>query len=196
VGLDVVRRNVQALRGSLRVQSRPGAGTTITLRLPLTLAIIPGFAVALGAETFVIPMDGVLECLELPPGIAQAGASGSILSLRGDALPCLDLVEHFRIERGDAPPRRAVVVVRDARRRAGLVVDRLIGQSQSVIRPLGRLFEGIPGLLGSTVGDDGRVGHILDVPVLLARAAAASKFGREIETQAGDGQQSKGETSC
>jgi two-component system chemotaxis sensor kinase CheA len=179
VGLDVVRRNVQALRGSLRLASQPGAGTTITIRLPLTLAIIPGFAVSVAGETFVIPMDSVLECLALPEMMAASAAEDNVISLRGQALPCLDLVEHFALGRGNATGRRAVVVVCDARQRAGLVVDALAGQTQAVIRPLGRLFEGLPGLLGSTIGDDGRVGHILDVPALLAGAAArAKKNGR------------------
>lgn len=164
VGMDVVRRNVEALRGSVEIKSREGAGTTITLRLPLTLAIIEGFAVAIGDETYILPVETVLECLELPGEIPSGGAC--LISLRGEPLPCVRLREIFRV---DAPPapREAVVVVRHESLLAGLVVDRLEGQRETVIRPLDRLIQGVRGLSGSTILGSGRVAFILDVRELL-----------------------------
>ena len=133
----------------------------MTIRLPLTLAIIDGFAVGIGEETYILPVDAVLECFELP---ADARTEGSCLvSLRGQALPCARLREIFRVDA--APARREnVVVVRHDEGRAGLIVDTLHGQHETVVRPLDRMFQGIPGLSGSTILGGGRVAFILDVP--------------------------------
>lgn len=166
VGMDVVRRSVLALRGSLGVHSVLGQGTKFTIRLPLTLAIIPGFEVSVAGDAFVIPMESVVECVALPDLSEESG----VMNLRGEALPYLSLANHFGLPSPEGPRRLVVVVVSDASRRAGLAVDSLRGQTQAVLRPLGRSFRGIPGLSGATIGDDGRVGHILDVPVLLRRA--------------------------
>jgi two-component system chemotaxis sensor kinase CheA len=105
VGMDVVRRNVEQLRGSISIESRPGAGTTFTLRLPLTLAIIRGFAVGVEGETYVMPLDAVIECIEFPRvNITDAGGRGGVINLRGQALPYLRLRECFRL--GGEPPER------------------------------------------------------------------------------------------
>ena len=169
VGMDVVRHNVDALRGSIRVDSREGSGTTVTIRLPLTIAIVQGFAVRVGEETFVIPMDAVLECDELRPMAGIQGAGGGVLDLRGEAVPYLRLRHHFGVG-GASPARESVVVVRDARRRAGLAVDALLGQGQAVVKPLGGPLRRVAGLAGATVRGDGRVALILDVPALLREA--------------------------
>ena len=178
VGLDVVRRAVDALRGTLDVHSRPGEGTAVTLRLPLTLAVIEGFSVGVAGQTYVIPLDAVVECLELPRERHARGAHGMI-SLRGEALPFLRLRDHLGAT-GLPPRRESVVVVRHAGGRAGLVVDALLGGGQAVIKPLGRLFRDLPGVSGSTILGSGRVALILDVASLIrealqqqARAAAA-----------------------
>src|SRR6185436_10218711 len=153
VGLDVVRRNLEALRGSLEIDSRSGEGTRIALRLPLTLAIIEGFEVGVGEETYILPLDSVLECLELPAeerarGRGQAAGSG-MLNLRGEPLPYLRLRQLFGL--ADAPAEREnVVVLRHAGGTAGIAVDTLNGERQTVIKPLGPLFQGIPGIAGST----------------------------------------------
>jgi two-component system chemotaxis sensor kinase CheA len=168
VGLDVVRRNVEVLRGSLSVESTPGQGTTFTLRLPLTLSIIEGFSVGVGAETYVLPLEHVLECVELPADERPASRTG-VLNLRGGPLPFLRLREHFGLG-GERPPRESVVVLRHGAGRAGLAVDLLLGQGQTVIKPLGQLCQGLPGLSGSTLLGDGRVALILDVPALLEQA--------------------------
>jgi two-component system chemotaxis sensor kinase CheA len=172
VGLDVVRRSVEALRGSVSLESRPGEGTTLTLRLPLTLALIEGFSVGVADETYVVPLESVVECLELPADRHEADAAG-VLSLRGEPLPFLRLREFLAVP-GAAPTRESVVVIRHDSGRAGVVVDALHGGGQAVIKPLGRVLRDVPGVSGSTILGNGRVGLILDVPVLLRQAVERS----------------------
>lgn len=170
VGMDVVRRNVEALRGSVELETAPGRGTTITLRLPLTLAIIQGFRVDVAGDVYVIPLDAVAECLDLPAeeGGGPAAADG-VVRLRGQALPFLRLRHLLDL---DGPPsaRESVVVVGHGGQRAGLVVDTLLGEAQVVIKPLGRALRGLPCISGSSILGDGRVALILDVPGLLRQA--------------------------
>jgi two-component system, chemotaxis family, sensor kinase CheA len=169
VGMDVVRRNVEQLRGSIAIDSRLGAGTTFTLRLPLTLAIIRGFAVGVEGETYVMPLDAVVECIEFPRvSITDAGSRG-VINLRGQALPYLRLRECFRLG-GFPPERENVLVLRVQEQRVGLVVDRLFGESQTVIKPLGRVLGELPGVSGSAILGNGRVALILDVEGLLREA--------------------------
>ena len=169
VGMDVVRRNVEQLRGSIAIDSRLGVGTTFTLRLPLTLAIIRGFAVGVEGETYVMPLDAVVECIEFPRvNITDAGSRG-VINLRGQALPYLRLRECFRLG-GAAPERENVLVLRVQEQRVGLVVDRLFGESQTVIKPLGRVLGELPGVSGSAILGNGRVALILDVDGLLREA--------------------------
>lgn len=166
VGMDVVRRNVQALRGSVVIGSEPGAGSTVQIRLPLTLAIIEGFGVAVGEETYVIPVDQVVECVELPADENDALRSAGILQLRKEPLPFLYLKDHFDLP-GTRAGRQNIVVVQHGTSRAGLAVDRLLGTTQIVIKPLPAIFKSIPGVSGSAILGNGRVALILDVPALL-----------------------------
>jgi two-component system chemotaxis sensor kinase CheA len=169
IGLDVVRRNVERLRGSVGIESRQGEGTTITLRLPLSLAIIAGFAVGVENETYLIPLDAVVECLELPREERPHADGRGVLSVRGQALPYLRLREVFALP--DSPRgREHVVVVRHDGGHVGLAVDLLLGESQTVIKPLGRLLQGLPGIAGSAILGSGRVALILDVEALLRQA--------------------------
>lgn len=171
VGLDVVKRNVDALRGSVSVTSHAGRGTTFTLRLPLTLAIIHGFYVGVAGETYVLPMDAVLETLGLPLGRGARRNGHGVINLRGAPLPWVRL-RHLLGIRGAPPGRESVVVVEGKdRRRAGLVVDALHGDGQTVIKPLARLFRRLPGISGSAILGTGRVAFILDVATLLRREA-------------------------
>jgi two-component system chemotaxis sensor kinase CheA len=165
VGLDVVRRNIDILRGTVEISSAAGKGTAITMRLPLTLAIIEGFSVRVGTETFVVPLEHVTECTELPAEQRNSEASG-ILSLRGTALPYVRLRRAFGLS-GEAPKRENIVVVKMNEFHAGIAVDELLGGMQTVVKPLGRAFRGVRGIAGSTVLGDGRVGLIIDGPSLL-----------------------------
>ncbi|NMG65534.1 chemotaxis protein CheA [Azoarcus indigens] len=166
VGMDVVKRNIQSLRGRVEVDSQPGEGTRFTIRLPLTLAIIDGFLVGAGSAGYVVPLDMVVECLELPP---QAGDS-HYLNLRGEVLPFIRLRDLFEI-RGEQPVRENVVVVKAAGQKAGIVVDELLGEFQTVIKPLGHLFRNLRGIGGSTILGSGEVALILDVQALIHLAA-------------------------
>jgi two-component system chemotaxis sensor kinase CheA len=160
VGMDVVKRNIVALRGSVEIASREGAGTTVSVRLPLTLAIINGFQVGVGKSVFVIPMDMVEECIEFHE---QPGCDW--VDLRGQPLPYVRLRERFGIE-GLPSRRRSIVVVRYGSRRAGLVVDHLLGEFQTVIKPLGKVFAGARFLSGSSILGNGDVALILDMAAL------------------------------
>ncbi|WP_433861546.1 chemotaxis protein CheA [Pseudomonas thivervalensis] len=157
VGMDVVKRNITALRGSVELNSVEGQGTTLSIRLPLTLAIIDGFMVGIGSASYVIPQDMVVECIELP-----ANEGRDYLNLRGEVLPFIRLRELFDIE-GTASRRENVVVVQFAGQRAGLVVDRLLGEFQTVIKPLGKVFGRVGGVGGFTILGSGEVALILDV---------------------------------
>ena len=172
VGLDVVRRNVNTLSGAIHVASQKGQGTTFTIRLPLTLAIIDGFAVKVDTETYVIPLSSVQECLELPRE-KHRSEEGGVINLRGEALPYVQLRDLFG-GRGKAPEREKIIVVEYQGGRAGLAADELLGEQQAVIKPLGRLFQGINGVSGSTILGNGRVALILDVPALCREAIRRS----------------------
>jgi len=178
VGLDVVRRNVNALSGTVHVESRKGQGTTFTIRLPLTLAIIDGFAVSVDAETYVVPLNAVKECLELPAE-KHCSEGGGVLNLRGEALPYIRLRDLFGVG-GRPPERERILVVEHQGGRAGLAADELLGEQQAVIKPLGRLFQGISGVSGSTILGTGRVALILDVPAICREAVLR---GRETVLQ-------------
>jgi two-component system chemotaxis sensor kinase CheA len=170
VGMDVVKRNVESLRGNIRISSQPGRGTTMQVRLPLTLAIIDGFLTSVGGVTYVLPLDLVAECLALPPECdTQPGRVAGHFDLRGEVLPYLDIGAFYR-HRPPENGRRSIVLVRDGRSRVGLIVDRLLGEHQTVIKPLGQVFQEARGLAGSTILGSGEVALILDVPALLALA--------------------------
>jgi two-component system chemotaxis sensor kinase CheA len=166
VGMDVVRRNVEALRGSVAVDSESGEGTKINIRLPLTLAIIDGFAVGVGDETFILPLHSVRECLTLPAEERSRNDSHGVISLRGEPLPYVRLRQWLGLQ-GPCPARENIVVVASDQINAGFAVDVLYGPRQTVIKPLGKHFQDLPGIAGSAILDNGRVALILDVPGLL-----------------------------
>ncbi|WP_339451805.1 chemotaxis protein CheA [Pseudomonas sp. JAI120] len=166
VGMDVVKRNITLLRGTVDLDSRPGQGTVVRIRLPLTLAIINGFLVGIDHSTYVIPLDMVQECIELDEHQRQSSRDTGYLDLRGEVLPLVHLRDHFSHE-GPVARRQNVVVVRYAEHKAGLVVDDLLGEFQTVIKPLGKLFGALRGISGSTILGSGAVALILDVPALL-----------------------------
>jgi two-component system chemotaxis sensor kinase CheA len=168
VGMDVVKRNITLLRGTVDLDSKPGQGTVIRIRLPLTLAIINGFLVGIGQSTYVIPLDMVQECIELSEDDRHTSREQGYLDLRGEVLPLVYLRDHFHHD-GPSARRQNVVVVRYAEHKAGLVVDDLLGEFQTVIKPLGKLFGALRGISGSTILGSGAVALILDVPALLSQ---------------------------
>ena len=170
VGMDVVRKNITALRGSVNVTTEPGAGSRFTIRLPLTLAIIDGFLTGVARSSYVIPLDMVVECIEL----ANTSEERDYLNLRGEVLPFVRLRELFEVH-GARPARENVVVVQYAGRKAGIVVDQLLGEFQTVIKPLGTLFRNMRGIGGSTILGSGEVALILDVQALVSRCARAEE---------------------
>jgi two-component system, chemotaxis family, sensor kinase CheA len=168
VGMDVVRRNVEALRGTISVASEAGAGTTFTIRLPLTVTVLEGFGVTVGDETYVIPIDAIVECAALPPDAADDAVG--VLNIRGEALPFLRLRSLFGLTTS-APPRENVVVIQHDQGRAGIVVDTLLGSSETVMKPLGGLLRQLPGVAGSSILGNGRVALVLDASEVVRRAA-------------------------
>jgi two-component system chemotaxis sensor kinase CheA len=165
VGMDVVRRDVEALRGTLELESGEGQGTTVRLRLPLTVAIIDGFAVGVCDERYVIPVGAVTECLTATD--TDPDAVSGVLSIRGRALPYVRLRHLLSADNGRAAHRESVVIVESDGRSVGLVVDDLLGETQAVIKPLAGMFNDIRGVSGTTIMGDGRVSLILDVGPLL-----------------------------
>lgn len=166
VGMDVVKRNIQALRGTVDIESVEGRGTTVRIRLPLTLAIIDGFLVGVGKSSFVIPLDMVLECIELPEVDGKAADTRNYVNMRGEVLPFVRLRDQFDVK-STTGRRENIVVVQYGGQKAGFVVDELMGEFQTVIKPLGNVFQHLKGISGSTILGTGEVALILDVPALV-----------------------------
>ena len=183
VGMDVVRRNIEALRGSVDLDSTEGVGTTVRIRLPLTLAIIDGFLVGVANNAYVVPLDMVLECVELTPDQQRAARDTNYINLRGEVLPFIRLRDLFGVD-GAAPRRESIVVMQYAGQRAGLMVDTLMGEFQTVIKPMGKLFTHLKGIAGSTILGSGDVALILDVPSLVQRAVMMEARSKLIRSPA------------
>jgi two-component system, chemotaxis family, sensor kinase CheA len=177
VGMDVVRRNIEALRGTIRLNSMPGVGLQVYIRLPLTLAIIDGFMVGIGKSKFVLPLESVIEVIEAADPHTKVDASGRhCMELRGEVLPVVRLRSLYAIE-SDMPDRVSVVVVHSPRGKYGIEVEVLLGQQQTVIKPLGRLFKTLRGISGSSILGSGEVALILDVNSLGDLVVAVSEKG-------------------
>jgi len=165
VGLDVVLKNIESLRGSIQIQTAKNKGTKFIFRLPLTLAIIDGFLVGSGEDLYVLPLDMVRECVEFREELPTSEDSSRFFNLRGSILPYVRLDEFF-YGISIPSPRKNIVVTEFLGNRFGLVVDKLYGELQTVIKPLAKVFENIRGIGGSTTLGDGRIALILDVPDL------------------------------
>ncbi|HYH22629.1 MAG TPA: chemotaxis protein CheA [Azospirillum sp.] len=176
VGMDVVKRTIEALRGTIDITSEPGEGTTITLRLPLTLAIIDGLLVRVGEGRYVIPLSAVDECVELSAESDLRHSGRNFLGIRGDLVPFIRLREVFA-SRQPAAPYQKVVVVSTEERRVGLVVDQVIGDHQTVIKSLSKLHADVESFSGATILGDGTVALILDIPHLI-EAGQVLEHGR------------------
>ena len=165
VGMDVVKKTIEGLRGSIEVDSVEGRGTTFTLRLPLTLAIIEGLLVEVAGERFSIPLAAVQEIVELPPDKLEADGGADFLDVRDRLVPLVRLRRMFGSQ-GEPDAYQTVVIVRAGDTRAGAVVDRIIGTNQIVIKQMSRLHAGVRAFSGATILGDGTVALILDVPHL------------------------------
>ena len=163
VGMDVVKRNIEALRGNLKLNSRPGKGLQVDIRLPLTLAIIDGFLVGVGKAKFVLPLGSVVEVIEAGGQHVRVDKNGRhVVELRGSVLPVVRLRTLYSVE-STLPERTSVVVVSSPKGQYGIEVEVLMGQQQTVIKPLGRLFKTLRGISGSSILGSGEVALILDV---------------------------------
>jgi len=176
VGMDVVKRSIESLRGNISLSSSSGRGTLTQIRLPLTLAMIDGFLTVVGGVNYVLPLASVAECIDVPTECSsqeEVRISGTF-NLRGEVLPWLDLARFYGVK-PDFSRRRSVVVVRDGPTRVGLIVDRLMGEHQTVIKPLSGIFQHLKALAGSTILGSGEVALLLDVSGLFAAAIRDSQ---------------------
>jgi two-component system chemotaxis sensor kinase CheA len=173
VGMDVVKRGIEGLRGSIAIDSRQGQGTTITLKLPLTLAIIESLLVKIGDNHFVLPLTTVEECIALTRADVAAAHGLNLARVRGKVTPYISLREQFGIN-GKRPDIEQIVIAEVQGRNLGFLVDFVVGEHQTVIKPLGRVYQDVKGISGATILGDGSVALILDL-VVLARTAETAK---------------------
>lgn len=165
VGMDVVKKNIESLRGQVEIKSEYGTGSVFKMSLPLTLAIIDGMVVRVGSETYVIPTVSIIRSIR-PDGknLSTVLNKGEIVTLQGSLIPLYRMARFYHIDDAQQDPEDAVVViVEDEERQAGLLVDELIGRQQVVIKSLGETMKNIPGISGGAIMPDGRVGLIIDV---------------------------------
>ncbi|MBU1176696.1 MAG: chemotaxis protein CheA [Alphaproteobacteria bacterium] len=161
VGMDVVKRTIDGLRGSVELSSEKGKGTRVSLRLPLTLAIIDGMLVRVGTGRYTIPLSAVVECVETPKTVETSARGRSFLDIRGELVPFLSLREMFAAS-GEPETHQKVVIVQCGEEKVGLVVDQIIGNNQTVIKQLSKLHSGLKAFSGATILGDGTVALILD----------------------------------
>jgi two-component system chemotaxis sensor kinase CheA len=172
VGMDVVRKNIAALNGTVELDSADGYGTRITVRLPLTLAIMDGMSIGVGGEIYVLPLASVIESFQVKPGMVQTvGATGRVVKVRDEFMPVIALDEVFRVPRaeGQGPPQIMMIVEADGKRVAALV-DELLGQHQVVVKNLETNYRRVSDISGATIMGDGRVALIVDTTNLVKRA--------------------------
>jgi len=161
VGMDVVRQSVESLRGTIEVASKPGLGTNVTLRLPLTLAIIDGLLVSVGDACFVLPLANTLECIELSAEDIEKANGKHVANVRGDVVPYIRLRQYFNV-RTERPPIEQIMIVETDEGRFGFVVDQVLGNCQTVIKNLGRFYKHVQIVSGATILGNGTVALILD----------------------------------
>jgi two-component system chemotaxis sensor kinase CheA len=173
VGLDVVLRHLDTLGGSVDVQSQTDCGTAFTIRMPLTLAIIDGLLLQVDGDTFVLPMTGIVRCLDLSSTAATSLADG-VATFNGQAVPFLRLRSVFDVP-GTPPSREVIVVLQKGDEHFGIAADQLAGKAQIVVRPAGRFFKGLPAISGMAILGDGQVAPILNVAGILERHLSDSR---------------------
>jgi two-component system, chemotaxis family, sensor kinase CheA len=183
VGMDVVKRTIDGLRGTIEVSTRPGEGSSMTLRLPLTLAIIDGMLVRIGNGRYTIPLSAVEECVELPVSADTGSRGRNFLDIRGSLVPFIRLREVFNTA-GEADTHQKVVIVSSGEGRVGLVVDQIIGNNQTVIKQLSKLHSSIKSFSGATILGDGTVALILDTAHLVGVGQADDRLHRSQKSAA------------
>lgn len=161
VGMDVVKRDIDSLGGTVSIETEFAKGTNFILKIPLTLAIIDGMLVQIGQNKYVIPVPSVVECIEYKPTDDADFLCSHIIS-RDEYLPCINMRKYFEIDE-EAPKNQQVIIVNDQTSKVGIIVDNIVGNHQTVIKPLGKLFNKIKGLSGSTILGDGSIAIILDI---------------------------------
>ena len=176
VGMDVVRNSIEGLGGSVEIQSAKGRGSTITLKLPLTLAIIDGLLVNIDNDSFVLPLNAVVECVELSETERRHAHGRHLIRVRDAIIPYISLRETFSLN-SDTPPIEQVVITEFGEKRVGFLVDKVIGQHQTVIKNMGNLMKNIEGVSGATILGDGTVALILDIYKLIAQTETLEKEG-------------------
>jgi two-component system chemotaxis sensor kinase CheA len=174
VGMDVVRQAIDALRGSIEVSSEEGKGTSFSIKLPLTLAIIDGLLIDIGADQYVLPLSAVEECIELTRDEVEQSHGRNLVKIRGEIVPYVRLRDEFKIS-SERPEIEQIVIVNLEGLRVGFVVDHVVGEHQTVIKNLGRMYQDVNGVSGATILGDGRVALILDLPQLAGRAEEVEK---------------------
>ncbi len=180
VGMDVVKRTIEAMRGTIDVSTRPGQGSTMTLRLPLTLAIIDGLLIRVGAAHYIIPLSAVEECVELTAADEARARARDFLSIRGNLVPFLRLRQQFEVD-GQPDPYQKVIVTSVGDARVGLVADQIVGSHQTVIKSLTKLHADVAMFSGATILGDGTVALILDIAQLIDNALAKAGADRPAE---------------
>jgi two-component system chemotaxis sensor kinase CheA len=172
VGMDVVKKNITALGGTVEIESSEGFGMSVRVRLPLTLAIMDGMSVSVGDECYILPLSSVVESFQVQTDTVRTiGGSGRVVQVRDEYLPVVDLEQVFNVPRSDLTESNAVMVVVEAEgRRAALLVDELLGQQQIVVKNLEANYRRVSDVSGATIMGDGRVALILDVGSLARRA--------------------------
>ncbi len=184
VGMDVVRRSIEGLRGSIDIASKPGAGLIVTLRIPLTLAIIDGLLVRVGRTHFVLPLANSLECIELTRQDILDAHGKHIANVRGEIIPYIRLSEYFRMETS-RPEREQIMIVETEHGRYGFVVDQVLGDHQTVIKNLGRLYRNVQVVSGATILGNGTVALILDPHRLVQNAVQSMSIQKRSEGRRG-----------
>lgn len=167
--MDVVKRNIEALGGTVSIKTVFGKGTTFTLKLPLTLAIIEGMTIRVGRETYIVPMLSILESIQpKPEAVKTVVGKGELIDVRGIYLPVIRLYDVFDVKPEYVDPAKAILLILETEgERVAVMVDEILGQQQVVIKSMEQNFRKVQGIAGATILGDGTVGFILDVRGLL-----------------------------